>query len=151
MRKTSMLILTLFALSPLLAWADDDPEPPGKGGPELRKLRGKWVATRRLSNGKEMKPPAKTAITYVFDGDKVTYESGKLKYVAKVKVDTKSKPHVLELIREDVKSTRKMAFKIDKGELYLASGGFKGDDLTKVDFSGNNGLVLILEREKKDK
>src|SRR4051794_39203928 len=48
MRKLSVLTLTLFVLSPLPAWAGDDPEPPNKGGPELRKLRGKWVATRCL-------------------------------------------------------------------------------------------------------
>jgi uncharacterized protein (TIGR03067 family) len=144
MRKTSLVVLTLLALSPWLVRADDDPEPPGKGGPELRKLRGKWVGTRLISRGKEGK--LGQGITYVFDGDKLTYESGKRTYSAKVKVDAKNKVRLLEVTRDDTKATVKWAFEIRKGELYLA---IKGEDLTKEDFSGNNGIVMVLEREKK--
>ena len=147
MRKTSLVVLALFVLSPLLARADDDPEPPGKGGPVLRKLRGKWTVTRMISKGKELKTP-KSAPVYVFDGDKVTYEGGKLTYSAKVKVDAKSKVHVLEMTREDTKTTRKMAFKIEKEELFLA---VSVGDLTKEDFSGETGVVMVLRREKKDR
>jgi len=139
--------LALFALSPLLVRADDDPEPPA-GGATLRQLRGKWTMTRRIFNGKETKPAAKSIVSYTFDGDKVTYSSGKLTYTAKVKIDTKTRPATLEMTREDAKvAPRKLPFKIEKGELYLVT--VLGRDVTKEDFSGNNSPVMIFTREKK--
>src|SRR4051794_32529920 len=116
MRAAVIMVLALSALA--AARADDvDPEPPGRGGPELRKLQGKWIVTRRVLSGKEMK--SKVEGIYEFAGDKVTVINGKFKTVAKVKVHAKNKPMVLELIREDLKVTSKSAFKLDKGELYL--------------------------------
>src|SRR5262245_11179774 len=130
MRKTGLVVLALVVLSLLVVRADeDDPEPPAGSGPQLRKLRGTWTVTRALIRGKESKPPSKSSITYSFDGDKVTYEAGKTKYVSKAKVTTEGKVTVLELTREDTKAVRKVAFKIEKGELYLVSGtsGFGKD------------------------
>src|SRR5262245_14231326 len=118
MRKTSLMLLALFVLAPLLAWAGDDPEPPARGGPELRKLRGKWTVMTRKFRGKEVPTPKELAMTYEFDGDKVTVKNARTEYVAKVKLDAKARPATLELTREDTKATTKMAFKVEKGELY---------------------------------
>src|SRR3954471_4641203 len=125
MHKAFIMVLALSALA-VAARADDvDPEPPGKGGPELRKLRGKWAVTRRVLGGREMK--SKVVTTYEFSGDKVTVDTGRLKDVAAGKVNAKNKPAVLDLTREDTKTTTRMAFKIDKGELYLVATPRNGD------------------------
>lgn len=146
MRPMSFTVLALCVLSPLLSRADD-PEPPGKGGAELRKLRGKWVVDRAIFAGKESKPNVKVNITYTFDGDKVTYDNGKTTYVSKIKLDTKKKPFVMEVTREDTKLTRKWVYKIEKDELHLVTV-LKGDPKDE-DLSGKNSSVLIFTREKK--
>jgi len=112
MRKTFLVVLALCVLAPLMTRADDDPEPQ-KVGPELRKLEGKWTVVRLMTKGREMKP---TNTTYAFDGDKLTVEmNGRTTMVAKVKIDAKKKPPVLELTREGAKVTTKMGMKLDKG------------------------------------
>src|SRR5262245_21393373 len=126
----SAKIAAVFALALCLLCAsharadDDDPEPSGKGGSMLRDLRSKWTVTRRVLQGRETKGAATT--TYEFDGDEVTVDTGTLKYTAKVKVDAKKKPAVMELTREGAKATSRMEFKIEKGELYLVPVPKKG-------------------------
>jgi uncharacterized protein (TIGR03067 family) len=149
MRRAFVVALALSVFVVAARADDDDPEPPG--GSSLRALRGKWTVTRRIFRGKEMKTNA-AAATYEFDGDKVTVDTGKLHYVAKVKVDAKKKPATLELSRDDAKGPSKMAFKIEKGELYLAltppNGGLgdvKGEDV----FKGETRPLMVLKREKK--
>jgi uncharacterized protein (TIGR03067 family) len=147
MRRAFVLLLSL-SLSPALARGDDNPEPPGKGGPEMRKLQGKWAVTRRVLRGKDVQ--SKVVQTYEFAGDKVTVDSGKFKYVATVKLDVKNKPMVLELTREGVKAISKIAFKFDKGELYLAvAAPPQGKVSADEDFSGKDGMLMVLSREKK--
>jgi uncharacterized protein (TIGR03067 family) len=133
----------LAACSALLARADDDPEPPGKGGALLRELKGKWTAVRSVAKGRERKD---VRFTYEFDGDKLTLDNGSTKTVFKVKVDARKKPAVLERTRQGEK-TAKLFFKIEKGELYLA-GDF-GESKADKDFSGNSGSMAVLKREKK--
>src|SRR5262245_29403968 len=133
MRRAFVLLLAL-SLSPALARGDDDPEPPGKGGTELRKLKGKWAVTRRVFRGTELK--GGVTATYEFNGDKVTVDTGRLKYVAKVKADVKNKPATLELTREDTKTTSRLAFKIEKGELHLVLSPPKGNVQADEDFTG---------------
>src|SRR5262245_1304286 len=119
MRKLGLVVLALVVLSPLAVLADeDDPEPPAGGWPELHKLRGKWTVTRMRDKGREVNEGS--PVSYAFDGDKLTYETPKDKYVVKVKIDAKNKVHVLEMTREDTKTTSKLAFKIDGDELFLA-------------------------------
>ena len=145
MHRAFSLLLAL-SLSPALARGDDNPEPP-KGGPELRKLQGKWTVTRRVFRGKDV--PSNTVQTYEFVGNKLTMDNGKFKYVATVKANVKNKPAVLELTRTDVKTTSRMAFKIDKGQLHLVLTPPKGDVQADEDFSGMNRPMLVLSREKK--
>lgn len=141
-----------FALAatflPATAHADDDPEPPG--GPSLRKLEGKWTLTRRVLRGKETKGGG--TLSYEFDGDKVTVDTGTMKYTAKVKVDARKKPTVLELTREGQKSPTRSEFKIEKGELFLVPVSRKGlgivEKLEDV-FKGETRPLMVLKREKK--
>jgi len=148
MRKTSFVALALFVLAPLAAVRaeDDDPEPPGSGAAEYRKLKGKWTIFRRFFGGKELTSSSK--LTYTFDGDKLTIDSFKAS-TSKVKVLGKKKPYVLELTREGFPTPSKMAFEIRKGELYLALMPAKGKGDDKPDFSGQKNPLLILEREDK--
>lgn len=57
---------------------------------------------RRVLRGMETKGGG--TLIYEFDGDKVTVDTGNMKYTAKVKVDAKKKPAVLELTREGAKA-----------------------------------------------
>jgi uncharacterized protein (TIGR03067 family) len=155
MHRACAVILALGVLWPLVGRAGDDPEPPGKGGVELRKLRGKWEAVSMKMKGRELKAPAGT--TYHFEGDKVTVKTSRLTYVAKVKYDAKKKPPIIELTREDTKATIEYAVKLDKGELLLApmrvfgKAKDKGTKVENVDFTGENNPVMTLVREKKEK
>jgi uncharacterized protein (TIGR03067 family) len=149
MRRAFLVALALSVFAVAARADDDDPEPPG--GSSLRALRGKWTVTRRVFRGKEMKTSAATA-TYEFDGAKVTVDTGKLHYTAKVKVDAKKKPAMLELSRDDTNGTSKMAFKIDKGELYLAltpPKGVGGEVKEEDVFKGETRPLMVLKREKK--
>jgi uncharacterized protein (TIGR03067 family) len=163
MRKTTSAILALCALAALAGRADDPcPEPPGGGKAELKKLKGTWTVSKRLSGGREMK--AFSVMTFTFDGDKLTRttslnKGGKkaersVKY--KVKLDTKKQPHRIELVPEDGKNGQVGIYKIEKGELYFAPGrptGKKGNITYVVpkDFKGEQGLVYVMTREKDGK
>jgi uncharacterized protein (TIGR03067 family) len=125
------------------ARAGDDPEPPGKGGALLHKLKGKWTAVRQVAKGRERKD---FRLTYEFDGDKLTLDNGSTKTVFKVKVDARHRPAVLERIGEGKEAWR-LYFKIEKGELYLA-GDF-GPSKAGKDFSGKSGSMAVMRREKK--
>jgi uncharacterized protein (TIGR03067 family) len=142
-----LLILSLA----VPARADDDPEPPGKGGTLLRQLKGKWTVTRRVLQGRETKGGA--TLTYEFDGDKVTVDTGNMKYTAKVKVDAKKKKSaVLELTREGAKAPTRSEFKIEKGELYLVPAVSKkglGEEKEEDVFKGETRPLMVLKREKK--
>src|SRR5262245_6760455 len=143
MHRAVIMALALSVLA-AAARAEDDPEPPGKGGPELRKLKGKWAVTRWVLGGKERK--FNSELTYEFTGDKVTVVNGKIKSVATVKVNAKNEPAVLELIREDIKTSTKMACKIDKGELFLVATPRNGDVQAGEDFSGKSRPLMVLTR-----
>src|SRR5947208_2139391 len=112
MRRTLIVVLALSAVAVAARAEDVDPEPPGGGRAVLRKLSGKWAVTHRTFKGRELK--SSITPTYAFDGDKVTMDNGRLNYVAKVKIDAKAKPPVLLMTREDVKTTLRWAFKLDK-------------------------------------
>jgi uncharacterized protein (TIGR03067 family) len=145
MRAVGIMVLALSALTAARA-EDVDPEPPGNS-PLLRKLQGKWAVTRRVSSGPKV--VKQSVITYEFVGDKVTVMNGKFKMLGKVKIHSKSKPMVLELIREDIKTTNRLAFKTDNGELYLVAVPRNGDVPADEDFSGKSRVVTVLGREKK--
>src|SRR6476646_3350676 len=133
-RANAVLVaLALCLLGASQARADDDPEPPGKGGKLLRDLKGKWISVRQVANGRERKD---AYLVYEFDGDKLTLDNGSTRTVLKVKVDARHKPAVLERTAEG-KKTERLFFKIEKGELYLA-GDF-GPDKAAKDFSGKTG------------
>jgi hypothetical protein len=146
MRGTLLVVLALSAVAVARA-ADDDPEPPGKGGAELRKLKGKWTLVRRIINTREVK--ASDGATYEFSGDKVTVTAPSSNYVARVKAEVKDKLLVLHLSRENSKLTTRMACKIEKGELYLISLPLKGDVKQGDVFRGTIRPVMILTGEKK--
>jgi uncharacterized protein (TIGR03067 family) len=146
--RTMALTVALLALVGFARGDETDPEPPGSGGPEVRKLQGTWKMDRLILKGKTPKGPAQT--TYTFKGDKVTVDTGKLKYTAKVKLDTKNRPFTMELIREDIKSTRKMGFKVEKGELFFAiPAGKGGQGEIADDFSGEKNPVMVFTKEEK--
>lgn len=151
MRRMSIAVLALCILSPLLAGADVDPEPPGKGKSELRRLQGTWTVNRTINFKSKDKPASPFATTYSFDGDKLTYDSGKTKWVAKVKVNTKNQPHLLELAREESKTASKMAYRIEKGELYLVTVGKWALKTDEKIFNGKQGSVSVSTRQKQDR
>ena len=148
--RAAAFALALCLLCASHARADDDPEPPGKGDTLLRQLKGKWTVTRRVLQGRETKGGA--TLTYEFDGDKVTVVTGNMKYTAKVKVDAKKKPAVLELTREGAKAPTRSGFKIEKGELYLVPAVSKkglGEEKEEDVFKGETRPLMVLKREKK--
>src|SRR5262245_38320344 len=105
MLKVTITLLSLVGLAAVAApGADPDPEPPDGGKAELKKLKGEWTVTSAVFGGREMKAPP--GMTYTFDGDKLTRTTpfGKAvdgrKQTFKVKLDTKKKPHTIELIPE---------------------------------------------------
>jgi uncharacterized protein (TIGR03067 family) len=143
--RTFALPMALLALAGFARADDTDPEPPGSSDPEVRKLAGTWKADRFIWQGKTPKGTPQT--TYTFKGDKLSVDTGKSKYTAKLKFDTKNRPFSFELTSADAKiMTRRMAFKIEKGELFLAAGFGKD---AKVDFSGESGAVLVFKKEEK--
>jgi uncharacterized protein (TIGR03067 family) len=148
MRKTTSALLALCALAALAGRADDpDPEPPATAKAELAKLKGTWTVTKSLAGKRELKMPP--GLTYTFDGDKLTREtaSGKAKgskQTYKVKIDTKRRPHTIELVPESGKRGPVGIYKIEKGELSLAWGGRKAP----ADLSGQGAPVLVLKRLK---
>jgi len=145
--RTFALSILVLALAGGWARTEEDVDPePQTGG--LSQLRGKWVVSRMIFSGKDGKT---SAGSYTFEGNKVTVQSGKLTYTATVKIDTRKKPATLELIRDELKSTRTMPFKVENGELFLAIPAFKGGDGNPKaeDFSGESRPVMVLTREKK--
>jgi uncharacterized protein (TIGR03067 family) len=144
LRASAAFALALCLLGASQTHADDDPEPPGKGGALLRQLKGKWTSVRQVAKGRERKD---ARLTDEFDGDKLTLDNGRTKTVFKVKVDARQRPAVLERTGQGEKATTRLFFKIEKGELYLA-GDF-GDSKADKDFSGKSGSMAVLKREKK--
>jgi uncharacterized protein (TIGR03067 family) len=145
--RTFALMVMLLALVGFARGDDTDPEPPGSGAAALRKLKGKWNSVRLLIKGAEKEY---TTESYTFDGDKVTYNTGKTTRKMTVKLD-KNRPDTFELTPEDNKAalkTMRNSFKIEKGELYLMPNR-STDAKVKPDFSGKSGPVLILKPEKK--
>ena len=151
MRKTTIAFVSLCALAAAAGRADD-PEPTGGDKAELAKLKGKWTVTGRVLGGREAKSP--TGLTYTFDGDKVTrrFEAPEGKAGGRqeltVTIDTSKKPHRLTLSAGRKGKGTVYIYKIEKGELYLATGlkgvmpkGFKGDDV----------VVLVMKKEVKGK
>jgi uncharacterized protein (TIGR03067 family) len=142
MRRAFVMVLALSAVAAAARAEDVDPEPPGNGRAELRKLRGKWTVTRLRWRGPEKK--SSLTPTYSFDGDKMTLGNGRVPDVAKVKIDVKKKPFTLQITGEDVRTTVRWAFKFDSGTLLVVA-----NPAAREDFSGNNGPVMVLERQKK--
>src|SRR5262245_594476 len=102
MNKATVALVALCALAAVAGRADD-PEPPGGAKAELKKLQGTWTVTKRFSGKRDLKLPS--TVTYTFDGDKLTREMvlGKAKggkATFKVTIDTKKKPHRIELTPE---------------------------------------------------
>src|SRR5262245_60228763 len=130
MRKTTSALLALCAMAALAGRADD-PEPDTAKG-ELKKLKGTWKVTKVLLGTREAEP--RNVMTWTFDGDKLVStttgtvrDKGKFEQTQtyKVKIDTKKKPHTIELVPEKGKFGREASgmagiYKIEKGELYLA-------------------------------
>jgi uncharacterized protein (TIGR03067 family) len=161
MRKTTSAALALCALAALAGRADEA-EPPGEKA-ELKKLQGTWKVTKVLLGTREAEP--RNVMTWTFDGDKLVSTTtgtaagrGKFedKWTYKVKIDTKKKPHTIELVPEQDKFVRKgvaMAgiYKIEKGELYLArlAGRAKAAKPlgTPKDFKDKDAAVYVMKRE----
>jgi uncharacterized protein (TIGR03067 family) len=133
-----------------------EPDPPDGAEAELKKLKGTWAVTRAVREGTEAKP--RPGLAFTFDGDKVTQSlpDGRvkgqvLKQTYKVKIDTKKKPHTIELTTESGKTGMVGIYKIEKGRLHLALGqpvkGGKGAVAPK-DFSGDDYVAYVMTPEK---
>jgi uncharacterized protein (TIGR03067 family) len=159
MRKTTGVLLALCALAAAAGRADD-PEPDAAKA-ELKKLKGTWTLTKQAMDGKEWK--ARFSLTFTFDGDKLVSTQigslrGKGKFEStdsfKVKIDTKKKPHAIDLVGDRKRSgSTEWIYKIEKGELYLArrlpgrGKGAKAPERPKG-FKGEGVLVFVMTREK---
>jgi uncharacterized protein (TIGR03067 family) len=161
--RTAAVLLALCALAALAGRAAD-PEPPGDAKAELKKLKGTWTVTKAVFGGREAKAPpgmTYTLMTYTFDGDKLTRTTpfGKVytndkgkgiderKQAYKVKIDTKKKPYTIEMIPEGKDKGQVGIFKVEKGELHLATGRVKGQ--VPADFKGADVAVMVMARKKK--
>lgn len=151
MLRTTVGLLALLGLTALLGrGADPDPEPPA-GAAEQGKLRGTWTVIKALSLKREVKAPA--GMTFTFDGDKLTRQvprpSGKggRKILMTVKIDTRKKPHRIEMIPANKGQATVGIYKIEKGQLFLVLASAK-DEKVPSDFSGATRPVLVLTRGK---
>jgi uncharacterized protein (TIGR03067 family) len=122
-----------------------DPEPPG-GGAELRKLRGTWKVTKLLVEGKEVSSPL--TMTYTIEGEKLTVDNGTQKWTMKVKIDSKKKPFVIEMIHDKAKTSQASHYQIEKGEWRIAVGSASKGGKAPTAFDGASGPVLVLMRQK---
>src|SRR5262245_16647123 len=151
MRKTARAMLALCALAALAGRADD-PEPDTTKA-ELKKLQGTWTVTKRVLGGREAKAPA--GLIYTFDGDKVTRRfaapEGKAggRQVLTVTIDTAKTPHRLTMKAVGSKSAVYI-YKIEKGELYLATGRGKGAKVPD-EIKGDDVALMVLKKEEKPK
>jgi uncharacterized protein (TIGR03067 family) len=148
MRKTTSALLALCALAAVAGRADDA-EPAADAKAELKKLQGAWTVTKVRANGKEREP--RVRLRFTFTGDKLRRVSGPDKdkeifsETFKVKLDTKKKPHTIELIDQVRRNNRAGVYKIEKGELFLALGTPKK---APKDFKGEFEPVYVMTREK---
>jgi uncharacterized protein (TIGR03067 family) len=130
----------------------DDPEPPAGAKAELAKLKGTWTVTKAVWGKREAKAPP--GMTYAFDGDKLTRTTplgkGAGKQTFKVKIDTKKKPYKITMTPEDKDKGQSGIFKVEKGELFLATGRGKGGK-APADFKGDDVMVLVMKKEEKAK
>lgn len=153
MARSVALIAALFvALAP--AARADDPEPPGGSGKALKDLKGTWTVTRAIFGGREGKVPA--GMTYAFDGDKLTrsipFGKGNGDLVSTVKIDAKKKPYRITLTPQNEGVAQRFGsqtalFKIEKGELFLATSRASGK--VPADFKGDDVAVMVMTRDKK--
>jgi uncharacterized protein (TIGR03067 family) len=151
MRKTTSAVLALCAVAALAGRADE--AEPDTAKAELKKLQGTWVVTKRVLGGREAKSPS--GLIYTFDGDKVTRRfaapEGKAggRQVLTVTIDTAKKPHRLTMKAVGSKSTEYI-YKIEKGELFLATGRGKGAKVP-TDFKGDDVTLMVLKKQEKGK
>jgi uncharacterized protein (TIGR03067 family) len=147
--RTFVLMLSLLALAGPAALADDDPEPPGGGSTNLRALRGTWKMSRMLSD-KVKSEPANTSLTYTFEGDRFTIDSGKSRprsYTVKV---VARYPFTLECTPEKGGGKPGLLLKIEKDELFVVTARrAKGIDQQKDIFAGEVAPVAVFKRQKK--
>jgi uncharacterized protein (TIGR03067 family) len=150
MRKTTSAVLVMCAVAALAGRADD-PEPATTKA-ELKKLKGTWTVTKAVWGKREAKAPP--GMTYAFDGDKLTRTTplgkGAGKQTFKVKIDTKKKPYKITMTPEDKDKGQSGIFKVEKGELFLATGRGKGGK-APADFKGDDVMVLVMKKEEKAK
>ena len=148
-------LAALCALVTLAARGADEAEPPAGAKAELAKLKGTWVVTRRVLGGREAKAPA--GLVYTFDGGgKVTRRfaapAGKAggRQVLTVTLDTRGKPHRMTLSSGGARKDTVYIYKVEKGELHLATGRGKGAK-APADFKGDDVLLMVLKKEEKGK
>jgi uncharacterized protein (TIGR03067 family) len=150
------VVILCVALAPQARPAD--PEPPGSSAKVQRELKGTWTVTKGIFGGRESKAPP--GLTYAFDGDKLVRDApfGKgNKMTYKVKIDASKKPYKITMTPEGGGRTISGIIKIEKGELYLATGRVPfGKDKVKdkdpkppTDFKGDGVSVMVMTKEKK--
>lgn len=149
MLRTAVVLVALGAVG---AGRGDDPEPPRGGGEkaELRKLKGTWTVARAMIGKREVKTPA--GLTYTFDGDKLTWsrpvdkDGVKQVQTYKVKLDTKKRPYKITM-RADGLISSEGIFKIEKGELYLATIRTGKPAKAPADFTGDGVVLEVMTKE----
>src|SRR5262245_35841085 len=121
MRKTTIAALALCALAALAGRADEA-DPPADAKAELKKLQGAWAVTKVRADGKERGPTV--PLRFTFNGDRLRRVSGPDKdkkthsETFKVKLDTRKRPHTIELIDQTRRDHQAGAYKIEKGQLF---------------------------------
>jgi len=142
----AVLSLALFCAAPAAGADDEDPEPPSQA---LGALKGTWTATKVVFAGREAKAPP--GITYALERGKLvrSVPAGKGgNQTFEVKVDARKKPYRITMTPEGGGRAQSGIFKIEKGELFLATGAGK-DGKGPEDFSGTTGGVMVMSKEKK--
>lgn len=144
MRAFAACLAYLLLCAALPARADDDPEPPG-GVAQFRQVLGSWRSARLLAKGEAGE---RTTVTYTFERDRFSYDSGKISYQGTLKYQTKGSHLILELKRDNSSvAPRHIAVAFKKGQLHLSLIGL--DVSKQIDFTGKSNPVLVMKREKK--
>lgn len=120
----------------------DDPEPPGK---EACKVFGKWRVEREINFLKRRIGDLDRTFTFSSGKYATTYDENVTR-TGKLKVEVKGNLYWLEMIDSQSKSIGQMVVRFDEGKLLMT---YPGTDPKDVDFSGQNGSVFVLKREKK--
>src|SRR5437868_3984053 len=116
--KRLVLLTVVFAA---VAAGTAGVEAGGKGKGDKAKLQGTWEVTSIQFGGKKIDLPPGAKMAFTFDGDKVSFDDGKMKKQGTYKLDETKKPPQIQILEGDEVKMNGI-YQIDGDTLKLAGG-----------------------------